>query len=147
MHRQGIVFGAHTKTHPSLTALSEASLRQEIEASRDLITTRLGTKPTVFAYPFSDVDGRVSRMVETAGFCGAVTARAGVCSTGSQRFFLPRLAVGNCTVLTRELDMLAGGVRSVLVRARPFVLRLGSAIPRPVAGVLRSMRRVKGHRH
>ena len=147
MHRQGIMFGAHTKTHPSLTALSDASLRQEIEVSRDLITARLGTEPTIFAYPFSDVDGRVTRMVETAGFCGAVTVRAGVCLTDSQRFLLPRLGVSDSTPLTRELDMLGGGVRSMLGRARPFVLKLKSAIPRPVAGVIRSMRRVKGHRH
>jgi peptidoglycan/xylan/chitin deacetylase (PgdA/CDA1 family) len=147
MHRQGMGFGAHTRTHPSLTALSDAWLRQEIEASRDLITTRLGTKPALFAYPFSHVDGRVSRMVETAGFCGAVTSRAGVCLSGSQRFLLPRLEVGSCTALTRELDMLGGGVRSMVARARPLVLRLRSAIPRPVARVIKSIRRARERHH
>jgi peptidoglycan/xylan/chitin deacetylase (PgdA/CDA1 family) len=142
MHQQGIAFGAHTQWHPSLVALSDAALREEIEASRDLITARVGTKPTMFAYPFGAVDERVSRAVETAGFRGAVTTCAGRCGADSSRFLLPRLMVDDYarSTFTRELDNLGSAVDIASRRGHPFVSTLKAAIPRPVVAILRSIR-------
>jgi peptidoglycan/xylan/chitin deacetylase (PgdA/CDA1 family) len=95
MSRHGVAFGAHTGSHPSLPRLSDARVRAEVEASRDLIRVRLGVAPTTFAYPFGDVDDRVSRIVEATGFLGAVTTRNGWCTPGARRLLLPRLMVGD----------------------------------------------------
>ena len=95
MHGQGVAIGAHTGSHPSLVRVSEGAARAEVDASRDLIRARLGSAPTTFAYPFGDVDERVSRIVGAAGFRAAVTAHCGWCGPGAHRLLLPRLMVGD----------------------------------------------------
>ncbi len=138
MRRQGIAFGAHTKTHPSLVALPDTALREEIEASRDLITARVGTEPTVFAYPFGDVDERVARAVGAAGFRGAVTVRPGMCDADSPRLLLPRFEVTDCTAeeFALRLGRLERGAPPV---PRSPAARLKAAIPRPVKSIIKSI--------
>jgi peptidoglycan/xylan/chitin deacetylase (PgdA/CDA1 family) len=110
MQRHGVTFCAHSEWHSSLVALSDPILKHEIEASRDRITARLGTNPVTFAYPYGDVDTRVSRAVEAAGFLDAVTVREGLCSKTSPRLLLPRVQVGNwdSETFSRMLDKLEG---------------------------------------
>jgi glycosyltransferase involved in cell wall biosynthesis/peptidoglycan/xylan/chitin deacetylase (PgdA/CDA1 family) len=50
--RRGIDFGAHTKTHPDLTKLSDAELDAEIRGSKADLEAFLGMPVTTFAYPF-----------------------------------------------------------------------------------------------
>jgi peptidoglycan/xylan/chitin deacetylase (PgdA/CDA1 family) len=49
---QGIEFGAHTRTHPDLTTLSGAKLREEVAGSAEDLSAILGTRVTSFAYPY-----------------------------------------------------------------------------------------------
>lgn len=51
MQRAGMVFGAHTDTHPILGNLSEAAQREEIGRSVARLTDELGTRPDLLAYP------------------------------------------------------------------------------------------------
>ena len=108
MQRQGVSFGAHSQWHSSLVALANPVLKNEIEASRDRIIARLGSRPVTFAYPYGHVDERVSRAVEVAGFLGAVTVRPELCSGASPRYLLPRVQVGNWDrdTFTKTLDTL-----------------------------------------
>jgi peptidoglycan/xylan/chitin deacetylase (PgdA/CDA1 family) len=48
----GHVIGAHTHTHPVLTALPHAAAREEIRISREELGSLLGSPPEHFAYPF-----------------------------------------------------------------------------------------------
>jgi len=48
---QGIEFGAHTRTHPDLTTLTGAELREEVAGSAEDLSAILGTRVTSFAYP------------------------------------------------------------------------------------------------
>ncbi len=92
MQTAGITFGAHSHTHRSLPTLTDAAIRDEIIASRDIITLRLGNVSSVFAYPHGDVDERTERILLAEGFLGAVTSREELCTAMSPRFQLPRIS-------------------------------------------------------
>jgi peptidoglycan/xylan/chitin deacetylase (PgdA/CDA1 family)/GT2 family glycosyltransferase len=50
--REGLVeFGAHSRTHPDLTKLSAAQLREEVEGSAEDLEGILAQRPLSFAYP------------------------------------------------------------------------------------------------
>ncbi len=70
MSAEGHEIGAHTRTHPHLTTLSEAAAQDEIIGSKqDLID--MGITPTTFAYPYGDENPTVENLVKQAGFAGA----------------------------------------------------------------------------
>src|SRR5581483_2153144 len=52
--RAGWEIGAHTRTHPHLTELDDATLAEEIRASKRDIESRLGLDCRSFAYPYPD---------------------------------------------------------------------------------------------
>jgi peptidoglycan/xylan/chitin deacetylase (PgdA/CDA1 family) len=62
--------GSHTMTHPLLTELEPAELRNEIVASKELITERLDSCDTL-AYPYGIADAGVARHVREAGYTAA----------------------------------------------------------------------------
>jgi peptidoglycan/xylan/chitin deacetylase (PgdA/CDA1 family) len=74
----GIEIGSHTLTHPILTGLSDARLREEVAQSRDRIQNALGRKVETFCYPNGDYDLRTQREVARAGYRLAVTTDVGL---------------------------------------------------------------------
>ena len=48
----GIEFGAHSRTHPDLTALSQAALVEEVAGSGQDLAGIVGTRVVSFAYPY-----------------------------------------------------------------------------------------------
>ena len=71
----GFEIGAHTRSHPHLTELSDEELDLEGAGSRDDVAARAGRAPETFAYPYGDHDDRVVASVRRAGFSGACTVR------------------------------------------------------------------------
>jgi peptidoglycan/xylan/chitin deacetylase (PgdA/CDA1 family) len=74
----GIEIGSHTLTHPILTGLGDARLREEVAQSRDRIQNALGRKVETFCYPNGDYDLRTQREVAHAGYRLAVTTDVGL---------------------------------------------------------------------
>jgi peptidoglycan/xylan/chitin deacetylase (PgdA/CDA1 family) len=142
MQRHGISAGAHSKSHAALDTLSDQALSQEITDSRDLISARLGAKPTAFSYPYGRADVRVSAAVEAAGFLGAVTVREGLCFPKSCPHLLPRLEVHNWNRLffAKYLHMLSQGV-AIGEPSTAFRAVMKFALP---ASVLAAGRRIRG---
>ncbi len=70
---EGVVLGAHTRTHPALTRLPADEARAEIRGSRDDLWREAGVTPRVFAYPFGDHDEAIVRLVREEGFDLALT--------------------------------------------------------------------------
>jgi peptidoglycan/xylan/chitin deacetylase (PgdA/CDA1 family) len=64
----GWEIGSHTRTHPRLTTLDDAALREELGASRQECEQRLGIPCTSVAYPYGDVDERVAKAAGDAGY-------------------------------------------------------------------------------
>lgn len=68
----GWEIGAHTLTHPNLTKVDDAQLREELESSRAGVIERLGRCESV-AYPYGYADRRVGAAAAAAGFSNGVT--------------------------------------------------------------------------
>lgn len=99
LHQGGLVeVGAHTVTHPVLSALSAASQRREIAKSKARLEQILGHSVTSFAYPYGKPQDYTPETVEILrrdGFGCACSTFAGVVRRSSDRFRLPRVYVRN----------------------------------------------------
>lgn len=78
MARNGVRFGAHSRTHPRLTDVSPDRAFDEIAGSRADIERQLGGAVTTFAYPYGLHDPAVRGMVERAGFAAGCTVDPGL---------------------------------------------------------------------
>jgi peptidoglycan/xylan/chitin deacetylase (PgdA/CDA1 family) len=88
--RAGNEVGAHSMSHPHLTTLDADEQALEIAASAELIQRRMGVRPSGFAYPGGDYDGRTVSAVRAVGLDHAVTTRAGDNAGNVSRFELRR---------------------------------------------------------
>jgi peptidoglycan/xylan/chitin deacetylase (PgdA/CDA1 family) len=71
--REGVAFGAHTVSHPVLTRVGPARMREELGRSREELEDRLGRPVETLAYPFGFHDDLVRNTAAAAGFRAAVT--------------------------------------------------------------------------
>ncbi len=93
MHKDGIRFGAHTKSHPILSFLSDDELKREIFGSKSAVENALGVSICSFAYPNGrrgDFDERSKEVIKAAGFRCAVTTCGGANDRASDNFELNR---------------------------------------------------------
>lgn len=60
--------GSHTRSHPRLPQLEQRRLVDELEGSKRDCEERLGRACRSLAYPYGDVDARVARAAEAAGY-------------------------------------------------------------------------------
>jgi peptidoglycan/xylan/chitin deacetylase (PgdA/CDA1 family)/glycosyltransferase involved in cell wall biosynthesis len=73
----GWEIGAHTMSHPHLTALPPAEAAAEIERSKASLETALNTQVVSFAYPFGDCNAAVKQAVRAAGFALGIATDTG----------------------------------------------------------------------
>jgi peptidoglycan/xylan/chitin deacetylase (PgdA/CDA1 family) len=106
----GHEIGAHTRTHPRLTAASDEDLAAEVKGSRTDLEELLGAPVPSFAYPKGDHDGRVVAAVRDAGFSRAVTVREGLVRSDGDVLALPRIAVRASTGTAQLRAKLTRGV-------------------------------------
>lgn len=90
----GFSIGAHTVTHPYLTAESSERQRQEIEESRRRLESVVGQPVLDFCYPGGGHDETTRRIVATAGYRSATTSELGIAGRGDDRMRLARIGVG-----------------------------------------------------
>jgi peptidoglycan/xylan/chitin deacetylase (PgdA/CDA1 family) len=90
---QGIEFGAHSRSHPDLTKLSEPELKSEISGSRDDLSSLLGSPVITFAYPYGDFNHSVYSVVRKH-FAMAFTVQEGMNSIESDPHLLCRAYIG-----------------------------------------------------
>jgi peptidoglycan/xylan/chitin deacetylase (PgdA/CDA1 family) len=69
----GWEIGAHSRSHPYLTRLTDGELEHELRGSREVCESRLDRPCRSLAYPYGDFDERVLAAVRDAGFQTAVT--------------------------------------------------------------------------
>lgn len=96
MARENITFGAHTKTHVTLSQCSSDIARAELSESKNRIETKLNRKVSFFAYPSGaaeDVNETSIRLVKEAGFKMAFMNIPGVNTTGDDLFQLKRIGI------------------------------------------------------
>jgi peptidoglycan/xylan/chitin deacetylase (PgdA/CDA1 family) len=73
----GWEIGAHTMSHPRLTALPLAAAAAEIAQSKAALAAALQTEVVSFAYPFGDLNEALKTAVREAGFALGVSTDTG----------------------------------------------------------------------
>ena len=106
----GLGFGAHTRHHLRLPDVDDATVREEVEGSREDLESLLGRPVRTFAYPYGDIDERAMAAAKGAGFELALSVdnrratiaddpmrmpRIEICGTDSLPRFLRKVWLGN----------------------------------------------------
>jgi peptidoglycan/xylan/chitin deacetylase (PgdA/CDA1 family) len=103
LHRRGVEFGAHTRTHRDLEALFNSSPREaeeEIRASKREIEAMLAIEVEFLSYPYKVSGAGVEALARRAGFSGAVTVNGRFFDTGAGNWF----AMDRVPVFSRGID-------------------------------------------
>ena len=90
----GVTIGAHTMTHPALSALGADAQLEELVESRRRLEVLLARPISLLAYPFGkreDVSAATTRAAEAAGYRAAVTTMGAAVVRSSTRFEIPRI--------------------------------------------------------
>lgn len=90
LHKYGFEFGSHTETHPDLTRLSVAKAEIEMKRSRTAIQDHLGSKVSLFAYPYGSYNAAIKSLVREY-FQAACSTKLGKVELGSDPFSLKRI--------------------------------------------------------
>jgi len=99
--RDNIEIGGHTRNHSSLTDLSSADVREEIEGAKRDLEIALSTPITTMAYPNGKHDPVVERLVEEAGYSCAGSSHSGLNDPGTPTYALRRTEIrGTDSLLT-----------------------------------------------
>ena len=90
LSRRGVAIEAHSRTHPSLTALSSMQLDDELGGCSEDLRKHLGVRASAVAYPYGDLN---SAVVTSAAkwFSHGVTTEMAPLAANSQPMRLPRL--------------------------------------------------------
>lgn len=95
-----VAIGAHTVTHPALSALPPARQREEIAGSKAELEAALGRPVFSFSYPYgtlADFDGTTVSLVRGAGFESASANIPGRVGPTTDPFRIPRILVRDWT--------------------------------------------------
>lgn len=94
LHRAGMEIGAHTVSHPILSALSQQGARAEMANGKRHLETLLQAPVTLFAYPNGkrdqDYGQQHADIAASLGFVAALATDPGVVRPGCDLFHLPR---------------------------------------------------------
>ena len=90
LSRRGWTIGSHSRHHLRLPACSDQQLEEELKGAADDIVTSLGVRPGWFAYPYGELDARVSARTATA-YEGACTTELRPLREGESLTRLPRI--------------------------------------------------------
>jgi peptidoglycan/xylan/chitin deacetylase (PgdA/CDA1 family) len=95
MSRNGVSFGAHSVTHPSLTSLPLEAAANEVLDSKRRIENEIGREVTTFCYPFGepgDLNEEIEKILINSGFkCAVKLIPIAFTSPTSPPYRLPRI--------------------------------------------------------
>jgi peptidoglycan/xylan/chitin deacetylase (PgdA/CDA1 family) len=90
---EGVQFGSHTASHPYLTSLTPAEIRQEGMESRTLLEQGLGVPVTALVYPYGDFDATVEQIIGACGYTLALSCQAELSRFQDRPLALPRIEI------------------------------------------------------
>ena len=85
--------GAHTQTHPVLSALPAERQAEEIGDSKAALEALLGRPVQAFSYPYGALGPGTAEAVRRAGFAYACATGAGAVRRAADPYLLPRVVV------------------------------------------------------
>ncbi len=95
MQAAGLSFGSHTRRHPFLPVLDDASARDEIINSRKILEEKLGQPVLYLAYPSGGYNEKIEQITREAGYKGAVTTNRGFARLNRDVYALKRVRFVN----------------------------------------------------
>ena len=93
LERQGIEFGAHTATHPYLTAVPALDAVRELASSRAALLRELQSPVPAMAYPFGAENAAVQHLAGACGFVYGLSCRPGPAGFDDPLLALPRIEI------------------------------------------------------
>jgi GT2 family glycosyltransferase/peptidoglycan/xylan/chitin deacetylase (PgdA/CDA1 family) len=123
--REGIEFGAHTRTHPALGPLPEAAVREEVRGGRAELEAATGAPVRSFAYPYGGAPPS-ARTAAAEAYALSFTLEEGVNTLATDPHLHRRTMVQPSDTLL-DLELRARFGRSPLSEARAR-LRLRSRV-------------------
>jgi peptidoglycan/xylan/chitin deacetylase (PgdA/CDA1 family) len=102
--KAGWEIDAHTITHPDLTTLDAAALRNEVSGSRIALRRDFHVAVDNFAYPAGRHDAAAEAAVRAAGFRTAVTTDLGLAHMDGDPTTLPRVRVNGTDTASAVLQ-------------------------------------------
>jgi peptidoglycan/xylan/chitin deacetylase (PgdA/CDA1 family) len=113
-----ITIGAHTRTHPMLTALQPSQSWEELEGSKSDLENVLGISVHHLAYPSGNYNALILQQVREIGFVTAVTTQEGLLQREDRLYTLRRVRVNGGANLA---DLVAGlaGKRTLSSKPHP----------------------------
>jgi len=110
MHRWGFQIGSHTVSHIDCVAEAERVVVQELEKSRDALSTQLGIERLAFAYPYGgrhQMNAQRLALVRESGYGACLAAYGGSNLTKVDRWAIRRRGIhwqlGNACFLQQRL--------------------------------------------
>jgi len=97
----GWSIGSHTLSHPNLTNASLDKASKEIFQSKSQLESRLGITASFFCYPSGQYNDEIIKLVEDAGYLGAVTTKVGRYNYQSKNYELTRVRVRGTDTLDK----------------------------------------------
>jgi len=95
----GCPIGSHTWDHPMLSHLPDEGIEFQLRESKEMISRRLGLHCIGMCYPYGkigrNVDQRVIRATERAGFAYGLCVEHRGIRPGEDRFAIPRFIINN----------------------------------------------------
>jgi peptidoglycan/xylan/chitin deacetylase (PgdA/CDA1 family) len=85
---EGLAVGAHTMTHPAMTALTADELRDELEGAHAHLEREVERIAPFFAYPYGRPDDRAVPVLRALGYAGAFISLVGRNRLGRRDPFL-----------------------------------------------------------
>ncbi len=107
MHKHGIEFHPHTKTHPIISKVTREQKIVEIEEPKKLLESRLNNRADIFCYPngqAEDFDEETIELLKRAGYIAAVTGIEGFDNTkkSPDLFRLCRYAIPHKLIIFKQ---------------------------------------------
>jgi peptidoglycan/xylan/chitin deacetylase (PgdA/CDA1 family) len=90
LQSHGVTVGAHSCTHPQLTALTSELLRHEVTDCRSQLQDLTGTSVDFFAYPGGRFNRQVVQAVQQAGFTAACSVIGMGVNSDATKYWLYR---------------------------------------------------------
>jgi peptidoglycan/xylan/chitin deacetylase (PgdA/CDA1 family) len=88
LQREGMTIASHTQTHPDLSKVSAAQLRDEVVGSRQDLQKMLGVTTDLIAYPYGCWNDRVAAVVKSAGYRAARALGGGISNSSATEYSL-----------------------------------------------------------
>ena len=95
LYEQGMDFGSHTLSHPSLIRCTLEKVAYEVSSSKSRIEELLGESIDAFAYPYGSYNSNIREAVVRAGYKWAYTLHKGINTIETDPYALRRFRPTN----------------------------------------------------